>query len=352
MKKLLLCNLLFIKRCLRKLSFIILLLAIPILCLMLRNSSKDKSASITAGLYLEQESPLALQISDNLINKYKSVKFERCPNKETLIKRVTNGTYETGYVFSLDFDEKLINKKTKNIVKVYVSPNTLTAALTNEYVFSELFTEYAFFELVDYIKTDKVFKDKDLSNLSSTLRPIYDNYINGDETFSFKYISPEDGDIDDGSLFHSYLMLSVKGIIALFIMFAAFIGTLNLYKDNKAGIFYAFKGAYKTLAKMSEIFSVSVLASVFGFITIYICSLSDGVFLEIFRLLLYALLCTVYCYVLCKLIPNQYIFTAFIPILVLGSIIFCPIFIDVSEILPFVKYISWLFPPKYYFIFS
>lgn len=352
MKKLLICNVLFIKRCFRKLSFIILLLSIPVLCLLLSNTARDNSSSITAGLYLEAESPLALQIADNLVSKYDSVKFELCPSKKALIKRVTNGTYESGYVFSADFDEKLLNKETKKIVEVYTSPSTLTAALTNEYVFSELFTEYAFSELADYIKNDTVFEDKDLSGLSSTIRPIYDDYLNGTETFSFKYIQPEEGDIDETTLFHSYLLLSVKGIVALCVMFAAFIGTMNLYKDNKAGVFYAFKGAYKIFAGMTEIFSVTVLTALSGLITILVCGLSDGFFLEILRFLIYIILCTIYCYVLYKLIPNQYIFTAFIPILVLGSIIFCPIFIDVSEILPFMKYISWLFPPKYYFIFS
>ncbi len=352
MKRLLTCNLLFIKRCFKKLSFLLLLLAIPVLCLLLKNTAKDSSSSITAGIYLEKESPLALQISNNLVSKYDSVRFELCKDKEMLMNRVINGTYECGYVFSEDFDEKLLNKKTKKILEVYVSPKTLTSALTNEYVFSELFVEYAFHELVDYIKTDNIFKNKDLSDINNTLRPIYDDYVNGDETFSFRYINPKEGSVEDTSLFTSYLLLSVKGVIALLIMFAAFIGTLNLYKDNKAGVFYAYKGINKTLAKMSEIFSVTLPAALSGLITIYACNLSDGFLTEILRLFAYALIGTVYCYVLYKLIPNQYVFSAFIPILILGSIIFCPIFIDVSEILPFVKNISWLFLPKYYFIFA
>lgn len=352
MKRLLTCNLLFIKRCFKKLSFILLLLAIPVLCLLLKNTAKSGSSSITAGIFIEQESPLALQISNNLTGRYDSVKFELCGDKETLINRVTNGTYECGYVFSEDFDEKLLNKKTKKIVEVYISPKTLTSALTNEYVFSELFVEYAFRELVDYIEMDTVFKNKDLSDISNTLRPIYDDYVNGDETFSFRYINPKEGSVEDTALFSSYLLLSVKGVIALLIMFAAFIGTLNLYKDNKAGVFYAFKGINKTFAKMSEIFSVTLSAALSGLVTIYACNLSDGFVTEVLRMFVYALICTVYCYVLYKLIPNQYVFSAFIPILILGSIIFCPIFIDVSEILPFVKYISWLFLPKYYFIYA
>lgn len=351
MKKLILCNCLLIKRCFKKFSFILILLAIPVLCILLKDSTKENSSSITAGIYLEEDSPIAQTIANNLITKYDSVRFELCPDLDTLKKRVINGTYESGYVFSKDFDEKLQKSKTKNLVKLYISPDTLTFPLTNEYIFSELFTEYAFQELVSYIKEDEAFKKIDLSDLEDTLRPIYDDYLNGDETFSFEYINPKEGKIDSTQLFRSYLLLSVKGIVALLIMFAAFIGTLNLYKDDKNGVFYAFSGITRTFAKMSEIGSVTLLASISGFISLLACNKLDGILIELLRMVLYVIICTIYCYLLYKLIPNQYIFTSLIPILVLGSIIFCPIFIDMSEIIPFVKRIAWLFLPHYYFLF-
>lgn len=350
MKKLFFCNLLYIKRCFKKISFMLLLLAIPVLCMILKNSTDTDDSTIRAGLYIEENSEIAQEISKNLTKDYTSVVFEICPDLNTLKKKVASKTYECGYVFTDGFQEKINNCETKEIMKVYVSPSTISSALTNEYVFAEIFKIYAIRELMDYIENDESFKNKDISDLEETVIPIYENYLAGDSTFTFEYINPNDSNMDNTSLFNSYVLMSVKGVIALLIMFASFMGTLNLYKDNKIGIFYAFNGITKTFAKMSEIFSVTILAAISGLITIYLCGLSDGLFTEIYRLIAYSLICTLYCYLIYKLVPNQYIFTSLIPILILGSIIFCPIFIDFSEIIPFVKYMSWMFAPKYYFV--
>lgn len=349
MKKLILCNYLFIKRCLKRTSFIILLLLIPILCMVFKTNIEDTKISIKTGLYIESEDNLTNKICNNLKNNYESVTFERCSSLDELTSRVASGDYECGYVFNSDFSEKVYKNKTNNLVTVYKSPGTLTDAITDEYVFSEVFAEYGFNELAEFISSQKIFTINDIDALRSTLRPEYDYYMAGNDTFSFEYINADNEAIDNSSLLSSYVLLSVRGIITLFIMFAAFIGTFNLYKDSKTGIFNAFNSKIRPFCKMSEIFSLTLLAGILGMSGVYLSGLSDGIWLEIFRILLYSIICTLYCYILYKIIPNSFAFAALIPVLVLGSIIFCPIFMDVSEIIPIVKYIAWLFPPKYYF---
>lgn len=350
MKRLLRCNLLFIKRCFKKISFIILLLAIPILCYMLKDSSQGSTGNLCAGIYLETESPLATEIVENLTSDYESVDFEVCNNLDTLKKRVLNGTYECGYMFPDNFDEKLSINDTNELVTVYLSPGTITSAITSEYIFSEISKKYTLTELIDYVKKDDSFNEKELKGMEEEITELYLHYLNGDETFTFEYITDGNTILDNTEIFSSYLLMSVKGIIALLIMIAAFLGTLNLYRDNKAGVFFAFSGITKTFAKMSEIFSTSCIACVSGLITIYLCGLSDGLMIEVTRLLIYAIICTMYCYIIFSLTPNQYVFTAMIPVLILGSIVFCPIFIDFSEVIPIVKYMAWLFAPTYYLL--
>lgn len=350
MKKLLLCNFFFIKRCFKKISFLILLFSIPILCIIFKNFSANSSSTIKSGIYIEQDSTEAQNLVQNLLTNYESIDFEICNDIDTLEKKVANNTYEAGYVISKDFEEKINTLNLNNLITVYTSPSSLCYTITNEYVFSEIFKMYAIKELSAYIKNDEVFENDDMSGLDTQLIPIYEEYLSRDSTFSFEYITSDNSTTANLNLFNSYLLMSVKGIIALLIMFISFLGTLNLYKDDRTGIFFSFNGLFKTLGKMSEIFSVTILASFVGLITIYMCELSEGFLIEALRLIVYSLICTLYCYMMYKLIANQYIFTSLIPILILGSIIFCPIFIDFSELIPLVKYISWIFAPKYYFI--
>lgn len=353
MNRLLLCNALFIKRSVKKISFLLLLLSIPVLCYLLKDNVRNTTtSSIHAGIYIEnKDSVLVNQLVNNIVGQYGSISYEVCDNFDTLKKNVMNGAYECGYVFPEDFDEKIAVNDTHHLIDSYVSPGTRTSTLTNEYVFAEIFNEYVFNRLINYIRNDEVFKGKDLSNLEDELRPSFEAYLASDDMFFFQYVNAKTGAPDSDVLFTSFTLSSVKGLIALFIMFAAFMGTLNLYKDDNIGIFSAFGSRLQPFAKMAEIFTMTLLSSVSGLATIYLCGLSDGLLLEFLRLLVYTVICTVYFYMIYKVAPNQYIFAALIPMLILGSMIFCPIFLDTSEFIPLVKYISWIFAPKYYFLF-
>ena len=353
MKKIILCNALFVKRGFKKISFIIILLLMPVLCYLFKSSIKTTDITIKVGIYNESSDETTANICNNLFTKYDSIVFEKCNNIKELNDKVASGEYECGYVFRADFSEKLNSNDLNKIVDIYTSPSTLTDSLTNEYVFSEIFTEYAFNQLTDYISSEKMFDINgidEITSLKAYLRPQYDYYLNSDDTFSFEYVNAENETIDNTGLISSYVLLSIRGIIALFIMFAAFIGTFNLYSDYKTGAFSAFDKFTRPFCEMSEIFSLTLIACLSGLIGIHISGLSDGFALELMRLLAYSIICTIYCFVLHRILPTSFAFAALIPVLVLGSIIFCPIFFDITEIIPVTKYISWIFLPKYYFL--
>lgn len=350
MNKILLCNVLFMKRSLKKLSFILLLILMVLLCYLLKNRITEEGNSLTAGIYVEVPGEKTSEITTSLIENYDSVSFYMCDSLSELKEKVATNEYECGYVFDKDFEENLKNNNLDEIVDVYYSPATFLTSMTNEYVFSEIFKEYAFNEMVAFISDKDMFHISDVNNLKDELRPSYDSYINSDDTFSFEYIDSENKTIDNSKIMSSYILLSIKGLVALFIMFAGFIGTFNLYKDEKVHVFRAFSKSERMFCKMSEIFSISIIASIVGFITLLLCRQLDNIGLEIIRFLLYACICTIYCFVLHKLVSNSYAFAALIPILVLGSIIFCPIFIDISDVIPMAKYVSYAFLPKYFFL--
>lgn len=350
MKKLLLCNWLFMKRGFKKISFMLILVALPILCYFLKSTVKEEGISLKAGIYIESESELTGQIKEHLIHNYESVSFEECATLSELKDKVASNTYECGYVFDKDFEEKLSQNNLDKIVTLYSSPSTFMASLANEYVFSEIFQKYAVNELVEYISSQDIFTIKDMAALSNELHTMYEGYLNSDDTFTFRYITADNETIDNTSLLSSYVLFSVRGIIALLIMFVSFIGTLNLYKDTKVGIFLSFGKVTGLLCKLSEIFSLTFIAGISGFMSIMLCGLSDGLMQEVSRMLLYVLICTVYCFIIYKIVPSTYAFAALIPVFILGSILFCRIFFDISEVIPIAKYIAWIFLPRYFFI--
>ena len=351
MQKILLCNGLFIKRGFKKISFIFILIMLPILCFFLSSVIKTEGTSVKAGIYSECDDEMSDKIIDKLINEYKSVSFIECSSMEQLKENVISGRFECGYVFPKDFTEKLACNDLNNIVELYTSPGTFLSSLSNEYIFSQIFEEYVINELTEYIYEQDIFTITDIVQLNNSLRKRYEEYLESGETFSFRYINADSETIDNTELLSSYFLLSIKGIIALVIMFAAFIGTFNLYKDAKSGVFMSFGSLTGILCKMSEIFSLTFIACISGFFSIMLCGQSQGTVTETLRLLLYAFICTIYCFIMYKIIPGSYAFAALIPVFVLGSILLCPIFFDITEMIPAGRYAAWLFLPKYFFIF-
>lgn len=350
MQKILLCNRLFIKRGFKKISFIFILITLPILCYFLSSTIKNEKTSIKVGIYSECNDELADKIIDNLINEYESVSFIECSSVAQLKAKVTSGSFECGYVLPEDFTEKLAYNDLNNIVELYTSPGTFLSSLSNEYIFSEIFKEYVINELAEYISAQDIFTITDATHLNQILRTMYEEYLESGETFSFRYINADNQIIDNTELLSSYFLLSIKGIIALVIMFVAFIGTFNLYKDARSGVFRSFGGLTSLLCKMSEIFSLTFIACISGLLSIVLSGQSDGIITEVLRLLLYASVCTIYCFIMHKIVPSNYAFAALIPVFVLGSILFCPIFFDITEMIPTGKYVAWLFLPRYFFI--
>lgn len=351
MQKILLCNGLYIKRSFKKISFIFLLITLPIFCCFLNSVVKNESTSVKVGIYSESKSEMADKLIYNLMSKYESVSFTQCSSVSQLKDKVISGDFECGYVIPDDFAEKIACNDLNNIIELYTSPGTFLASLSNEYIFSEIFKEYAVNELTEYIAAQDIFTISDVSRLNQELRTMYEDYLNSSEIFSFRYINGENEIIDNTDLLSSYFLLSIKGIIALVIMFVAFIGTFYLYKDKKSGIFRAFNSATGLLCKMSEIFSLTLIACISGLASIVLCGQSEGIVIETARFLLYAVICTIYCFIVQKILPNMYAFAALIPVFVLGSILLCPIFFDITEMIPVGKYAAWLFLPRYFFLF-
>lgn len=350
MKQLILCNWLFMKRSLKKFSFLGLIFLLPLLSYLFKYTVDRSEISVNVGIVMNDDSKVAKQIEKNLKTKYKSIHFYTCNSIDELKKNVANQNYKCGYVFNRNFSDKLKNRDLNGIVDLYKSPGALIPALSNEYIFSEIFAEYAYQELHYFLVEQKDFKMLDTQEFRDNLRKNYSSYLDSDDVFAFKFIDYNGDYLKDTSLIKSYLLFSVNGLISLFIMITAFIGTLNLYHDSKTGIFIAFHGVYKPLAKMSEIFSISVITGLSGYISLFICGLVHNGVTEFFIILLYCFISSIYCFILYRIISKPFIFCAMIPLLVIGSILFCPIFIDTSEIIPAAKYISWLFLPHYYFL--
>ncbi len=345
------CLRLFIKRLLNKVSFILILCLLPVLSLGLKYLLKDAAITIRVGLYNEDNGSSADYIIHRLSKNPEGITFREFSSKDEMLDSVRTRKYECGFVFSEDFSERLSEGDTTETIQLFVSPGTAAGSIAAEYVYSEIFTLYAFEEFMEFIgtRTYLSFSPNELSSLRERLQPVYSEYLNSDKTFSFEYKTPAGIIKDTSIMLPDYILGSASGIAALFIMLGSFAGTVHLYRDSRKGIFYALPARTRTLCKLADIFSGAFLTALSGLLTITICNGLETLPGTLIHLPVYTVICTIYCYLLYKLLPDVRIFSAVMPILIMGSIIFCPIFIDFSVVLPAVKYLKWGFLPTYFF---
>lgn len=351
-KRFSICIRLFLKRLLNRFSFVLILCLLPILTLGLKYMLNTSDISVRVGLFSEDNGHYAAQIIDKLTTNNEGIVFVEFKSTKEMFNSISTRSYECGYIFPKDFSKNLSDANFEKIIDLYISPGTAIKAISNEYVYSEFFSIHAFYDLIDYIDSRDYFSfsnDK-LVDLDSKLKPIYNDYLNGKDTFSFEYITPASATKSTSISLPSYILSSATGIAALFIMLGAFAGTINLYKDSKNGVFNAFPSKTRILYKTADIFSGTILTTISSLLTILISNNFLGFTATILPLILYSIICTIYCYLLYILLPSLRLFLAIIPILIMGSIIFCPLIIDFSVILPIAKTLKWIFPPAYFFI--
>ena len=69
---------------------------------------------------------------------------------------------------------------------------------------------------------------------------------------------------------------------------------------------------------------------------------------EILKMMGYVVLIVAFVLVLTMIIPDSRLMVSVIPVLAVASLILCPIFINVTTIMPVAKYLSRLLIPYYY----
>jgi|GEM_PF-2235089 len=395
-------NLLLYKRYLKNIIFIALLFCIPLFSCILSKSSSEKNTSNKALIYVEKEnsavnstdspdkpssssdkssdssdkpsdSPSCNQrqsLSDSLITSlsenYNGVSFEPCDSLEEMKEKIYSGEYDCGFVIKKSLEDHIKNGELNNDIDIYTTKSSLITPIIREYFFAELFKIYAPYKVTDYISRQDYTENMEdkhpgfIEYSETTIFKKFNYYMDSDELFSFKYISGNNRKKIDESLSISYIKMSIPGLVAISPVIFSFIGAFSLYADKDKKIFLAFSKKTRGIYKLTYILIPTFLAGISGFISLYLFGSyntdDNHNKLTLIKLaavmLIYVLICSLYTFLLTIIIKNIHVFSCVIPVVILGSIIFCPVFINTGDILPFGKYISYLFPPEYFLYFT
>lgn len=345
MKKIIIWFCLFSKRYLKKMSFLVLLILLPLISIGLGAIESEENQGTRIALYSEEDG-IARDIIESLLAYEGYFTFYESTSKENLINDVKTRKAECGYVFFQGMEEEISNGKVKGQIGVYIAPSTVLNSVSQEVVYSKFMEIYGRITVETFIDTDVMFAEMDLDKVKNEIITSYEEIKNSDGVYTFEYQQLntvlEDSDFEDISIF------PVRGIIAVYIFAVGLFSAVNCLKDKEEGIFglvsYEFEPCANLIAIGTPVFWVGISA----FLALLASGITLPLYFEMIVLSVYMLAVILLCDILKSLFKSGIQLCSIIPVVIIGALIFCPIFIDLTGILPVFNVLQKIWLPYFY----
>ena len=340
---------LFCKRYLRKKGIVISFLLLPVFSWLLGTHHGSEQDGIRIGVYLEKAEDgqaeetaygweqMGRQLTDAL-NTREDIRgifqISLCESEEKLMDLVATKKLECGYVIPENLGELLRDKKAKKAIKTYRSPSTVTGDLSEEVIFSVLANLYDRQLLMDYLEDHHVGE-------------LYDDWYRNGKLFQFQYVYTKGNKIQEDIPADSGVF-PVKGIIAVFVFVMTWYSGCMLEMDERKGLYGTLGPRERSVCQTASFLALPMLTVAVGFVSLAVGGVGNYGLLQLAELGTYSLVCCVYALLLKQLIRNEKILFCLIPLFIMGSLIFTPVFVDIGCWVPEIEWIGRLFPPYYY----
>ena len=350
MKKIVLWFFLLLKRQLKNIVLLIFLIGLPLCAFIITHIPKalDSSAPRVGIVLLDRDST-SVSTANSLISDTSVLEFYTCDSADELYQSIENGDTDCGYVISKDLTKQLDSKSYQGCITLIKNSSDFISSLSNEILFSALFRVYGKNIATNYINGSSLFSSINTSAIKMTNEK-YDYYVNGAATFHIDFNTlSNDGDTNSLSAIEvEKSSFPIRGILAILIFVAGLFGCVQWLKDSEDGVFAPMSYSFHRISRILYIIIPTLLFAISSLITIYLANVQVSPWVESKSMSLYILLIIVFCLLLSYIIKKSTLLISLIPIFIIGSLVLCPVFINVAVFLPVTNILNKLFLPYYY----
>ncbi len=354
MKKVLTWFYLSCKRYLKRLSFLVILLLFPLGSLAFQKAEQANGQEIRIAVFAEnhQENKLGSRLAQALEAYGGSggmFRFYLSGSQEQVKADVASRRAECGYVIYDELEKKLDTKKFKRCIAVVTAPSTVAAQLSTETVFSVLMENYDRMLLTEYVAEDQLFEPLDLQDrrtgAAEEAGKLYDEYQDNGSTFSFDYkVMAAAGKAED----QESSLLPVRGLMAVYVFITGLYGAVTLCQDEKRGLFLPLSHRLALPCRGASLAAPVALSMACGLLALWLSGVMGNPLREAALLLGYGAAVTAFAGLLKWIFRSEAVLCCLIPFFIIGSLVFCPVFLDTSRLLPEIGKLGRLFLPYYY----
>lgn len=333
---------LFNKRLLKKISFLIILCCIPLLVLGVNLMAKQESGILRVVLCQEDADDLSEKIVSDILQMKSALSFVEVETVEEAIRLVQNDKADAAWIFPEDFTGVMETYFQQGIwddplIRIVEKEDNVMLHLSREVLFSRLYSSINYMVYEDFVRTEVLDGIEVVSE--EELWESYQKTNMEENMFEFSYLDGETADMGT-----SYMLYPVRGLLALVIVLCGLALGLYFMQDEQNGIFIWMPLNRSVLG--SWLYQMPGLADV-GLVVLaalFFSGVTVGFFTELLLMFVYLWMVAGFSDLVRRLCAKPVRLGAMIPLLMLVMLAVTPIFMGA----PNMKWIQLLLPPYYY----
>ncbi len=352
MKKIIMWLIMLTKRQLKKLSLYIIIVIMIVACGLIKHTADNYKVSIEIGIVNEDSGNVSKMVEKGLYSHSGIIKFVGYNDYDELLRAVQGSKVMGGYVFKDNFSNKILSNENSELIESVSTPNSMVASMSNEILFSFLMKEVSYEELVKDTVDTELFNDLSEEQIRESLRKYYDINISNGSTFSVDYNNKiDDYDRENVTIdIYDYISPIIVGVVGLMIFISGMCGTVNYYYDKKSGALSLLKQYQRQMVALIEIAIPVFIVAISGIGVLLVTGMEEYFVTAAAKYGIYGIIVIIYCYILKSIIRTKEVFISIIPVFILLSLIFCPVFVNISSIIPELSWVGKLLPLHYLYI--
>lgn len=343
MRKFLMWFFLLNKRLYKKITFIIILLLIPVSVFALGIVAKEDSGIIKIALASKgDDEQVYADIVNDLKNSSKLIRFVEYNSADAAHSAVKSGDVDAAWIFNKNLRDEISDfadssSKYNSVATVIVREQTVTTRLTYEKLSGVLYKYVSRDFYINYINQE-VDELNTLSN--SELLMYYDNFTLDSELFVFD--NPHNSFSKNDN--QGFITTPIRGLLSIIAVICGFAAAMFYIEDDQKGTFSWVKEKNKVFVKFGCIVIAVLNISIIMLLSLIFAGVNVTIGRELLSLVMFVLCCSAFCVMVSQLFSKIYVLGSLIPILTVIMFVVCPVFFDLG----FLRKLQFIFPPTYY----
>ncbi|MBQ3772864.1 MAG: ABC transporter permease [Pseudobutyrivibrio sp.] len=322
---------LLLKRLFKKKSYIVMLAIVPLMVLALKGVSRGDAGLMKIGVYVPGEDYASSALKESIETEPGSFRYIFYDDSDKLIADVKSQKLSEGWVCPDNLDEAVENivasGQTDEKIEIIIREQGLSHLLGREVLNSRVYESLARQMASTYI-ANKLYKGNPTEEQQEKILKTFDGYeINGN-LFELGYLDDSQNQNSDDT---NYIMMPLRGILALWLLTLSIAASMYYLEDEKNGLFIWWKPRFGLIRDFLYYIVIMAIPTIMVLVGLRFGGVSTSLHREILSITIYDFVLICLANILREIIGTIKGLGIITPVLIMASALLSPVFVDFKE---------------------